>query len=345
MQPAGKSLPGDGRLLSDVESLIMLGGIPGNDGPGLPHGRGPQRFLPGGAGTTDRPSNLLGLMVRRETAGPTSPTAKPLRLVTTVHGWVQKTWKTPLYHFVDKECLRRYERILCASGDLREDCRRLGVPDSRLSLIDNAIALDDYDVEFSPADARTRLGLDPQRPLVAAVGRLSAEKRFDLLIPPVAELARGGVDVRLAIAGSGAEQSRLGAPVEWTGLADRIKRLGFCEGPRAVYRAANLSVLSRIREGSPNMLLEAMAMRTPVIATRTDGVPDLIDDGQSGRLIDPADPAALRQAIATLLDDPAARERLALGGCRTIEQRFSFRKGIRKIAKVYDSLNPSSASG
>ena len=285
----------------------------------------------------DYKSNLLGLMVRPGAAGGTRPTAKPLRLVTTVHGWVQKTWKTPLYYFVDRQCLRRYERVVCVSSDLVKDCRRLGVPDARLSLIDNAIALDDYEIELSPAEARTRLGLQPQRPLVAAVGRLSAEKGFDLLIDAVAELARGGVDVGLAIAGSRSEHARLATHIQRTGLADRIKLLGFCEDPRVLYQAADLFVLSSIREGLPNVLLEAMAMRTPVIATRIAGVPDLIVDGESGRLIDPGDPASLREAIRALLEDKAARQRLASGGRRTIEERFSFRERMRKMAAVYDS--------
>lgn len=288
----------------------------------------------------DYKSNLLGLLLNRG-RGPVSgedASSQPMRLVTTVHGWVQRTWKTPLYYFIDKQCLKRYERVVCVSSDLYRDCQRLGVPTDRLSLIDNAIALDDYEWELSKEDARLQLGLEPARPVIAAVGRLSAEKGFDLLIDAVAALNRSGTALTLAIAGSGAEQANLQAQIDRSGFGDRIQLLGFCEDPRPLYRAAEVFTLSSIREGLPNVLLEAMAMRTPVLATRIAGVPKLIEDDVNGRLVEAGSTAALRAGIEELIGDATLRTRLADAGRRTIEERFSFRQRMRKMAAVYDSL-------
>ena len=176
----------------------------------------------------DYKSNLLGLLLNRDRIkrGQT-----PMRLVTTVHGWVHKTWKTPLYYFIDRQCLRRYEQVICVSQDLDDDCRRLGVPAERLSMIDNAIALDDYNFALSQAEARQQLCFDPQRPLIAAVGRLSAEKAFDRLIDAVAALHRSGTEVALAIAGSGVEKDRLLQRAVGSGMVDRVHLLGYRADP------------------------------------------------------------------------------------------------------------------
>lgn len=304
----------DWKLLARVSKLVD------RDPPAIWHGH-------------DYKSNLVGLLVNRQRIKRGHP---PMRLVTTVHGWVHKTWKTPLYYFIDRQCLPRYEQVICVSRDLHDDCLRIGVPPERLSLIDNAIALDDYEFGISQAEARAQLCFHPQRPLIAAVGRLSAEKAFDRLIDAVVALNRSGTEVGLAIAGSGVEQDRLQERAVSSGLIDRIHLLGYFADPRLLYQAADLFVLSSLREGLPNVVLEAMAMRKPVIATRIAGLPNIIQDGVNGRLIEPNNTEAIQNAIAELLAAPDQRTRLAEAGRQTIEDRYSFDKRMEKIKAVYE---------
>src|SRR4029079_19578237 len=80
-------------------------------------------------------TNALGLLLKR---------FRPMRLVTTVHGWVQQTARTPLYYKIDRKCLPRYERVICVSDDLFEACVKDGVPAKNLVLIENAIDAEDY---------------------------------------------------------------------------------------------------------------------------------------------------------------------------------------------------------
>lgn len=277
----------------------------------------------------DYKSNLLGLMLRRR---------HPMPLVTTVHGWVQQTWKTPLYYFVDRRCLPKYDRVICVSQDLFDDCVRLGVAKERLSLIDNAIALDDYEIGLSQAAAKQNLGFDEETFLVVAVGRLSNEKGFNLLIDAVARIIQSGHNIGLAIAGNGDEHQRLQDQIDELGLQDQIKLLGFVADPREVYRAADLYVLSSLREGLPNVVLEAMAMQLPVVATRVAGMPTLMEDNVNGRLVEPNRLEDLHNAIAELVDNSEARQRFSMAGRETIEQRFSFQKRMDRIVEVYRSL-------
>jgi glycosyltransferase involved in cell wall biosynthesis len=277
----------------------------------------------------DYKSNLIGLLLRPYW---------PMRLVTTVHGWVQRTWKTPLYYAVDRFSLPRYERVLCVSPDLHRTCSRYGVPASRCLLVENGIDLEQFSRQAPLAEAKLRLGVDPDRPLLGAVGRLSAEKGFDLLIRAADRLLRGGLDFELVIAGDGDQRLELEDLITRLGRRDRIRLLGYCDETAALYEALDGFVLSSRREGLPNVLLEAMAMEVPVIATRVAGIPRLIVDGEDGILVEPGSLDELAGAIARLLRDPGLRRRLGRSGRATIEQRYSFRERMRKIGGLYDEI-------
>lgn len=277
----------------------------------------------------DYKSNLLGLLVRRR---------HPMRLVTTVHGWVHHTWRTGLYYALDRWALRRYERVICVSDDLADECRRFGVPPERVVQIDNAIDVEEFARRLSLADAKRRLDWPAERLLIGAVGRLAEEKGFDVLIRAVARLAAEGRDVGLAIAGDGPEHARLTQLVAELGVADRVRLLGFVADPTALYEAMDVYALSSRREGLPNVLLEAMAFEVPIVAARVAGVPKLVDDGASGLLIPAEDLDALVATLGRLCEDAALRRRLGQTGRETVVNRFSFAARMAKIAAVYNDV-------
>ena len=277
----------------------------------------------------DYKSNLLGLMLRRY---------HPMKLVTTVHGWVQKTWKTPLYYAIDRRCLPRYDQVICVSQDLFEDCQRLGVSSEKLTLIDNAIAVEDYAVTTNRSSAKSKLGFFSEPSLIAGVGRLSAEKGFDLLIEAVANLNRQGKNISLAIAGDGDERAALEALIVKHRCQEMVKLLGFVKDTRLVYQAADLFVLSSHREGLPNVVLEAMASGTPVLATRVAGMPNLIVDDVNGKLIEPGSVDQLEDGINELITNQSTRSRYANEAKQTVLERFDFASRMKKVIAVYQRL-------
>jgi glycosyltransferase involved in cell wall biosynthesis len=277
----------------------------------------------------DYKTNLLGLMLHRK---------YPMHLVTTVHGWVQQTWKTPFYYAIDRWCLRRYKRIICVSEDLYESCLKLKVPRERLSHIRNAIALEDYQTNLSSQAAREKLGVPQDVTLVLAVGRLSPEKGFDLLIRAVSELVTEGRSIFLAIAGDGGQYEELKALIESLSMQQHVKLLGFQADPRIAYRAADLYVLSSRREGLPNVVLEAMAMKIPVIATSVAGIPSLIQDGVNGLTIPTESVTALKDSIGRLLSDKSLCNAFAENGYKTILDQYSFKVRMGKVIDVYRSI-------
>lgn len=277
----------------------------------------------------DYKSNLLGLLLRP---------FWPMRLVTTVHGWVRHTRRTPLYYGIDRLCLPFYERVICVSDDLRERCLARGVPESRCPLIENGVDTRQFSRRVQPAEARRRLGLPPARPLIGAVGRLSAEKGFDILIRAMGLLARDGVDAGLVIAGDGDEGVRLERLIDELGLRDRVRLLGFRPDTVELFEAMDAFALSSLREGLPNALLEALAMEVPVVATRVAGVPRLIRHGENGLVVEPGSPEALAGALAGLLGDGGLRDRLRRAGREAVESTHSFEVRMRKVRAIYDEL-------
>jgi glycosyltransferase involved in cell wall biosynthesis len=277
----------------------------------------------------DYKSNFLGLVLRR---------FWPMRLVTTVHGWVKHTRRTPLYYWIDRLCLPRYELVICVSPDLVEQSLACGTPPNRCVLIENGIDLEAYRRQQDASEAKRRFGVAPETFLVVSVGRLSEEKGFETLIRAVARLLQEGMDVALRIAGEGDLRSRLEALIAELGCAGRVGLVGYQADTLPLYEAADAFALASLREGLPNVLLEALAVRVPVVATRVAGIPNLIEDGQNGLLIEPGLENALAEALRRLHADAGLCERLRQAGRQTVATRYSFAERIHKIRALYDGL-------
>jgi glycosyltransferase involved in cell wall biosynthesis len=277
----------------------------------------------------DYKSNALGLLLRR---------FWPMRLVTTVHGWVRHTRRTPLYYRLDRHCLARYERVVCVSDDLLEACLAAGVPAKNCVLLENGIDAAEYTRRQTTAEAKAALDLPADGFVVGAVGRLSDEKGFDVLIRALRALVAGGLDVRLVIVGEGDERENLSRLARELDLGDRVLLPGWRPDVRGYFEAMDVFALSSLREGLPNVLLEAMALEVPVVSTRVNGVPRLVQDGRNGLLVNAGDADALGAALSRLLNNDTLREQFRAAGRRTVETRYSFATRMKRLARLYDEL-------
>jgi glycosyltransferase involved in cell wall biosynthesis len=194
-------------------------------------------------------------------------------------------------------------------------------------------------------------------PLIVSVGRLRAKKGFDVLIEACRKLAQAGQAFKCVIAGYGPEQQALQRQISDAGLDGHITLAGKLPHDEiiALMRAARVFALPcRVledgdRDGIPNVLLEAMAVETPVVSTRVSGVPELVADGENGLLVDADDADALARAIARVLGDDALARRLGAEGRRTVKARFSLDGDIARLDQLLcaslrgESLAPSAA--
>jgi glycosyltransferase involved in cell wall biosynthesis len=277
----------------------------------------------------DYKTNALGLLLRK---------LWPMHLVTTVHGWVRHTSRTPLYYWIDRRSLRRYDRVVCVSDDLVQECLAAGVSPEKCLLIENAIDTAEYTRTEAVGEAKRRLGFRGDRLLIGAVGRLSEEKAFDVLIRAVAMLIDGGCDVELAIAGEGDARPALERLIAEQRAPQRFRLLGHRSDVPELLQALDVFALSSLREGLPNVLLEAMALEVPCVATGVAGIPRLIDGRANGLLVAPGAVEPLRDALRRLLESPERRAAFAREGRGTIEQRYSFAVRMEKVRAVYRSL-------
>jgi glycosyltransferase involved in cell wall biosynthesis len=283
----------------------------------------------------DYKSNVLGLLLRP---------FWPMKLVTTVHGWVSTAGRSRQYYKIDRRSLRYYERVICVSSDLYDECLASGVSANRCTVIQNAVDTEQFSPGNSRIEAKLRQGFHPHRFCVGAVGRLATEKAFDRLILAVDRLLDRGFDLELVIVGEGEERPRLESLIAKLNRGDRIRLLGYRTDTVLLFQAMDLFVLSSLREGLPNVVLEALAVQVPVVATRIAGVPSLIRDGHNGLLVEPDNVDQLAAAVERLIGDAALRARMALAGRRTVEESYSFEVRMQKIRAVYDRLLPGDKS-
>lgn len=277
----------------------------------------------------DYKSDALGLLLRK---------FHSMKLVSTVHGWGVKSKKTPLYHAVDRFSLKSYDRVICVSERLLSECLDAGVPIRNLCEIDNAIDLSSYNCLPEKREVRTNFSINPEKPVVVAVGRLSKEKAFDILIQAFADLLATGLDATLLIAGDGPEREALQNRIAGLQVEQSVRLIGHVADPRDVYAAADVFALSSTSEGLPNSLLEAMACGVPVVATAVGAVPSVVTNENNGLLCLAGDASSLTLALNRLLSNEPLRDQFQAAARHTIENRYSFKRRMLKIAAVYDSV-------
>jgi glycosyltransferase involved in cell wall biosynthesis len=259
-------------------------------------------------------------------------------LVSTLHGYtaVGAVGRTALYRWLDRHAVSRCERVALVHRDLpgaHDLLRRAG---RRCRVIENGV---------DPAPAPPLDASDPiaafcaDRPVVGAVGRLSPEKAFDRLVLSVASLRARGRQVRLVILGEGPERRRLEQLVREAGL-DACVLLPGHRDARRYLSLFDVFVLPSSTEGLPICLMEAMQAGVPIVASAVGGVPDLLDGGRSGVLIEPGTVAAITEGVSRVLSEPhTARELAQRARRRVLDHYSSGRMAGAYIALYLDALD------
>jgi glycosyltransferase involved in cell wall biosynthesis len=196
------------------------------------------------------------------------------------------------------------------------------VPADRVRVIYNGVDLRPHDEARDGSTLRRELGCPAKACVILSVARLVAEKDHATLLTAFRQVAERHPHVRLWLAGDGPLRATLKAQVERSGLADRVAFLGFRTDVPRVLAGADLLAISSLREGLPNVALEAMAGRRPVVATAVSGTAEAVKDGETGLLVPPGAPQPLAGALASLVADPIRRRQMGERGRRRVELWF-----------------------
>lgn len=215
-----------------------------------------------------------------------------------------------------------------------------GLPAQRVVVVPNGVE------PFTPSgrDLRRELGIAADAFVVGSVGGLRRIKRYDVLIDAVA-IARHelGVPLTVLIAGDGPERARLEARIADHGLTDDVRLLGARDDVPDVLATFDVAVNCSDSEACPLSVLEYMAAGLPTVATAVGGTPELLTDGEHGRLVPPSDPAALAYAIVALRHDPDARRRMGVAAEARRRAAFDLGTMVRRVEGLYEQLLTAAA--
>jgi glycosyltransferase involved in cell wall biosynthesis len=171
----------------------------------------------------------------------------------------------------------------------------------------------------------------PGKKIIYSAGRLAIQKGFGYLIDAAAILLENRDDIVFFVSGEGRLADELKARVGMLGIENQFVFGGFAPDIHPYLMGCDLFVLASLFEGMPNVVMEAMAAGKPVIATDVNGTSELLEDGISGLIVPPADPAALASAIASLIDDKKRMESFGNAGKKRVEENFTVQQMADKL--------------
>jgi glycosyltransferase involved in cell wall biosynthesis len=182
---------------------------------------------------------------------------------------------------------------------------------------------------------RRSLGVSDDDPLVVCVARLHPQKDLPTLVAAVPSVRARHPRVQVRIVGDGPERGRLEAAIRSAGLSGCVALAGSSPNAADEMAAADVVALSSLWEGNPVVIAEALRLGRPVAATAVGGVPTLVRDGQTGRLVPAREPDRLGHAIADLLDDPTAAARMGEKGREEVAVRLGTKVLVDAVENVY----------
>lgn len=236
---------------------------------------------------------------------------------------------------------RRAARVIAPDGSMVDDVEEhLGVVSEKIVVVPNAIDLEEIDRQREPVNLG-ELGIEDAHTLLLSVGRLEDNKGFVDLVNALADVVdEMPTKWRWVLVGDGPARARIDNAVRARGIGNQTLLAGPTSEVvlHALYERADLFVHPTLYEGSSMVTLEAMAHRTPVIATRVGGIPDKVVDGISGLLVTPGDVEALGRSIAAAVSDRDMLNEWGGEGRRIVEEAFSWTKRTAEILSLYESL-------
>ena len=240
----------------------------------------------------------------------------------------RRPWRRRVFASMTRLFYGRADAIVATSQGVADDLsNNYGVPRAKIRVLHNPVDLDAIAVRLTEP---VPLDIAGDQPVIAAAGRLASVKNYPLLLDAVAELARS-TPVWLWILGEGAERSRLEALVHAKGLGSAVRFLGFQQNPWRFIARADVFALTSAYEGFGNVLIEAMACGTPVIATTSPGTVEIID-GTNGMLVN-HDAQSIASGISALLNDPDRRQAMVTRAYESVGHY-----ALPAVAARYDRL-------
>lgn len=263
------------------------------------------------------------------------------RRVRIIHGEHGRLVTEKRHRLIQRHLWPRFNRLLSVSGDLaKRMCTSTGYRRDRIVVVANGVDT----TKFSPSpdqkeNLRLDLGLSPTRFTIGMIGRFVEFKDHAGTIESVANLTKQGYDIQLALVGNGELEADIRSQVNDLGLNDRVFFLGHHENVAKLLPAMDVTVSNSSHcEGMSNAVLESMACGVPVIGTTTAANPELLDDGNAGKLVPPNDRDALCRAIAELYESPGNLDELSSICRKRVVDHYPLRGMLDAYGNIYSDV-------
>jgi glycosyltransferase involved in cell wall biosynthesis len=258
--------------------------------------------------------------------------------VTTNHNWLTEHWKLKIYCILDSLWIRFFDGIVAVSNEVKKDMLRYKIPGEKIRVIDNGISLERFEKWTETRKMKTQLGFEEKTMVIGTIGSLVIEKGHIYLLEAARQILDGVKDLKFIIIGDGPLRKALEEKSEELGIKKDVIFMGHRGDIPEILTAMDIFVLPSIKEGLPVALLEAMAAKRPVIATRVGAIPKVIENKDIGILVEPKDINELRDAIMNLISDPGRRDLLAREGFGRVCTDFSSDEMCKHYLKLYKEI-------
>ncbi len=261
----------------------------------------------------------------------------PIRMTTEQGKYL---WKSQLFLILERLLSHITDMRICVSRDIVELRRtREGTPYEKLKYIPNSVDIEKFEKPSkNGAEVRVDFGWNPDDPLIVSVGRLVSAKNYPLLMEALALLSDHHPTLKCLLVGEGDCREEITTKIKALGIEDKVILAGSRYDIPDLVAAADVFVLSSLREGTPLSLLEAMALGKAVVGTSVGGIAETITNGENGLLVPSEDAQALAVAMEKLLRDGELQRKLGQAAIETVSNTFSARVTTESVAEIYIEL-------
>lgn len=249
------------------------------------------------------------------------------------HGWTDENLKMRLYNRIDRWLLSKASLCVTVSQAMCSDVTALRGADNPTVVIHNAVDPAELKGAKGGMEVRSGLGVGRGEILLGVIARLSPEKGHALFLEALATLNRSAV--KAVIVGDGPLRKELEEYSATLGLKNKVHFTGYTEYIRDYYEAIDLLVSPSLKEGMPNVVLEAVALKIPVLAADVGGTREIIREGLNGWLIPPNDSRRLSEKLLELIDNPQALSNLRGSPSAALPRHFRPKERAQQILRLY----------
>jgi glycosyltransferase involved in cell wall biosynthesis len=248
--------------------------------------------------------------------------------------------KNALLRRIEQSLAWLSDRLVTVSEQVKNDLISYRVAKAeKISVVPLGFDLDPFlNAHAHQSEFRRELGFADHHKLIGIVGRIFPIKNHALFLDAAARISARERNARFIIVGDGVLRPMLEKQASHLGIADRVLFTGWRRDLPRICADLDALVVSSDNEGTPVSAIEAMASSCPVVATRVGGLPDLIEDHKTGRLIPPRDAEALASAVLVLLTSPRIARTIGQNAQESVHQRFTVQRLFRDIDNLYTQL-------